>query len=191
MATVNKGSRDKILKAALTLFTQKGIKSTTTKELAKKAGIAEGTIYVHFKSKEQIANYLFRHYMELFGDGLFEQAKTVNIPVDKIKLLIKAFFDFAEKEPKATYFIVIAHYTELNILTKEKYKFRNIFADAIRKGINANTFMKINADLGAALIIGMINRAILSYNEGFIRMNYHKMVDETTKAALKLLSKNN
>lgn len=49
--------------------------------------------------------------------------------------------------------------------------------------------MKIDKNLGAALIIGMINRVILSYNNGFIDMDYNKIVSDTNKAALKLLSR--
>jgi len=191
MASSNKNSRDKILKAALNLFTHKGIKSTTTKQLARKARIAEGTIYIHFKSKDQIARHLFTDYMNQFRNRLTEMIKAIDDPKDKLKLLIKVFFEFAENEPKAAYFIVIAHYTELNIIKSEKHKFRDVFADVIKGGVKKGVFMRINTDLGAALIIGMINRAILSYNDGFIKMNYKKILSETTKAALKMLSNDN
>lgn len=182
-------SKDKILKAALKLFTQKGIKSTTTKLLAKKAGVAEGTLYNHFKSKKEIAHYLFKHYMNLFTKCLSENSRDIIEPDKKITALIKAFFDFANKEPKAIYYIVIAHYTELDILKNETFKLRNIFAEAIEDGVRKRRFTKIDKYLGAALIIGMINRAVLSYNNGFIDMEYSKIITDTNKAAIKLLSR--
>lgn len=182
----NSINREKILRTALALFSTKGIKSTTTKELAKKAKLAEGTIYVHFKSKDQIAEELFIHYMNELDSRLRDSIKTLTDPVSSLSCLIKIFFEFAEKEPKAAYFIVISHYTELNILKKEKYKFRKVFANVIKNGIACNKFIEINPDLGAALVIGMINRGILSYNEGLINMKYTKIISETTRAALKL-----
>ena len=48
-----------ILKAALVLFAKKGFRSTTTKEISKKAGIAEGTLFNYFKTKEDLALYFF------------------------------------------------------------------------------------------------------------------------------------
>ncbi len=43
-----------ILKVAIQLFAEKGFESTTTREIAKKAGIAEGTIFRYFKTKSDI-----------------------------------------------------------------------------------------------------------------------------------------
>ncbi len=51
--------REKIVKAALSLFQSKGFDSTTTKAIARKAGIAEGTVFNYFKSKDDIALHFF------------------------------------------------------------------------------------------------------------------------------------
>ena len=51
--------RRRIVKAALSLFQTKGFDGTTTKAIARKAGIAEGTVFNYFKSKEDIALYFF------------------------------------------------------------------------------------------------------------------------------------
>ena len=44
-------TRDKILDASLALFSKKGFLGATTKEIAKKAGVAELTLFRHFSSK--------------------------------------------------------------------------------------------------------------------------------------------
>lgn len=55
-----------ILKASLDLFSKKGFYRTTTKQVAKKAGIAEGTLFNYFKTKEDLALYFFeRELMSL------------------------------------------------------------------------------------------------------------------------------
>jgi len=51
--------RNRIVKAALNLFQTKGFDGTTTRVIARKAGIAEGTVFNYFKSKEDIALYFF------------------------------------------------------------------------------------------------------------------------------------
>ena len=56
--------RDRIVKAALSLFQMKGFDATTTKAIARKAGIAEGTVFNYFKSKDDIALYFFEQEVD-------------------------------------------------------------------------------------------------------------------------------
>ncbi|HZR21338.1 MAG TPA: TetR/AcrR family transcriptional regulator [Verrucomicrobiae bacterium] len=49
-----------ILDAALALFKQKGLEGTTTRQISQKAGIAEGTLFNYFKTKEDLALYFFQ-----------------------------------------------------------------------------------------------------------------------------------
>ena len=51
--------RRRIVTAALNLFQTKGFDATTTKAIARKAGIAEGTVFNYFKTKEDIALHFF------------------------------------------------------------------------------------------------------------------------------------
>ena len=51
--------RSRIVKAALSLFQTKGFEGTTTRAIARKAGIAEGTVFNYFRTKEDIALYFF------------------------------------------------------------------------------------------------------------------------------------
>ena len=53
-------TRQRLIRAALELFTTRGYHDTTTAQIAKKAGVAEGTIYRHFASKQQLVNELYR-----------------------------------------------------------------------------------------------------------------------------------
>ncbi len=53
-------TKERILAAALELFGAKGLARTTTKAISKKAGIAEGTLFNYFKTKEDLALYFFQ-----------------------------------------------------------------------------------------------------------------------------------
>lgn len=44
----------RILEAAIEMFAEKGYSNTTTSEIAKKAGVAEGTIFRHYKTKKEL-----------------------------------------------------------------------------------------------------------------------------------------
>ncbi|MDA8078631.1 MAG: TetR/AcrR family transcriptional regulator [Nitrospiraceae bacterium] len=51
---MTRNTRDRILEAGLTLFSKKGFLGSTTREIAKKAGVAELTLFRHFSSKERL-----------------------------------------------------------------------------------------------------------------------------------------
>src|SRR3982074_2879660 len=56
--------REGIVKAALSLFQTRGFDATTTKAIARKAGIAEGTVFNYFKSKDDIALHFFEQEVD-------------------------------------------------------------------------------------------------------------------------------
>lgn len=53
-------TREQILEAALDLFRRNGLDGTTTKQISRRAGIAEGTLFNYFKTKEDLALYFFQ-----------------------------------------------------------------------------------------------------------------------------------
>src|SRR5215471_1623225 len=72
-------TKERILNAALQLFREKGLEGTTTKEISRKAGIAEGTLFNYFKTKEDLALYFFQKETEnliiwFYGDSRLQQA---------------------------------------------------------------------------------------------------------------------
>lgn len=52
-------TRESIVSAALELFESKGFEATTTREIAMKAGVAEGTVFNYFETKDDIALHFF------------------------------------------------------------------------------------------------------------------------------------
>jgi len=57
--TVKADKKDLILKAALELFAEQGFRGTSTAQIAKHAGVATGTLFHHFASKEELINHLY------------------------------------------------------------------------------------------------------------------------------------
>jgi AcrR family transcriptional regulator len=54
--SAGRATRTRLIRAALELFTEQGFRATTTPELARRAGVAEATIYRHFSGKEALLN---------------------------------------------------------------------------------------------------------------------------------------
>ena len=66
-------TRQRLLRAALELYTTIGFRATTTPAIAARAGVAEGTIYRHFSGKEHLLNEVYRG-AQRWGAGLVREA---------------------------------------------------------------------------------------------------------------------
>lgn len=62
--------RARILDAALALFTESAYASTTVPHIAERAGVAAGTIYRYFPSKEALANEIYQEQKSAMRDAL-------------------------------------------------------------------------------------------------------------------------
>jgi AcrR family transcriptional regulator len=60
--------RDELLELAATMFAERGLRATTVRDIADSAGILSGSLYHHFKSKEQMVEEVLREFLDwLFG----------------------------------------------------------------------------------------------------------------------------
>jgi len=73
--------RNEILDAADELFGQKGFDGTSTNDILEKVGIARGTLYHHFKSKEDLMDALIERYSARLLGAAEEVAADKSIPV--------------------------------------------------------------------------------------------------------------
>lgn len=73
--------RNEILDVADALFVQKGFDGTSTNDILEKVGIARGTLYYHFKSKEDIMDALIDRYSNCLLGAAQEIAANKSIPV--------------------------------------------------------------------------------------------------------------
>ena len=61
-------TRDRIERAAIRLFVEKGVAETTVRDIARAVDISEGALYRHFASKDELVWQVFeRHYVEFAG----------------------------------------------------------------------------------------------------------------------------
>lgn len=83
--------KNEILDVANELFGQKGFDGTSTNDILEKVGIARGTLYYHFKSKEDILNALIERYSTNILNMAKEISLDKNIPInERIICVVKA-----------------------------------------------------------------------------------------------------
>ena len=71
------------MKAALSLFQTKGFDATTTKAIARKAGIAEGTVFNYFKSKDDIALHFFEQEVDQAMAAVRDNPRLKKAPLEE------------------------------------------------------------------------------------------------------------
>ena len=161
-------TRDLILEEALKLFSEKGIKETTVRDIAKAVGITEGAIYRHFESKDQIVHELFGLYSEKLYNSLKEVMESSEDIESKFKKVVETFLQFAFKNPEAFRFMNIFHY----LREKEVRKFKKIPFSLLRslvEEINERGLLRTEPEYALALITGTLERVFLYKNMGIVR----------------------
>src|SRR6188768_4248813 len=79
------GKREAILRAAIKVFAGKGYFNSKVADIASAAGIADGTVYLYFKSKDEILHSIFDQAMaEFIAQGRNEIAGITN-PVERLR----------------------------------------------------------------------------------------------------------
>ena len=72
-----KESKESILEAAIKVFSEKGYSQTTIREVAKRAGISVGGVYIYFKNKEEIYFTLLKYLLDEFRDRSGESIEDI------------------------------------------------------------------------------------------------------------------
>src|ERR1700685_131478 len=62
--------RNAILEAAARLFAERGLTAAPTSEISKQAGVAEGTLFTYFKTKDDLINALYRELKLELADSM-------------------------------------------------------------------------------------------------------------------------
>ena len=121
-------TKARILEAALKLFREKGFYGTTTKEISKKARIAEGTLFNYFKTKEDLALYFFQteaqHCMDWYEED--EHVRNAALP-EKLFAIIQHYLDRMEPYQEfigAVYLRALQPHSKLSPLSIEVQELR-------------------------------------------------------------------
>lgn len=96
MKRKNKDKYYRIIDAATKIFAQKGFFKTKVSDIAKEAGVADGTIYLYFDNKDNILISLFEEQMKLVLGNMKEQLSEENNAIDKIKKFAKVHLKLIE-----------------------------------------------------------------------------------------------
>ena len=77
--------REAILRAAITVFAHNGYFNSKVADIAREAGVADGTVYLYFKSKEEILHQIFDRSVDEALASAREEISLITDPRDKLR----------------------------------------------------------------------------------------------------------
>ncbi|MDP8203281.1 MAG: TetR/AcrR family transcriptional regulator [Candidatus Tenebribacter mawsonii] len=183
-------TRDKILDSAKQIFIEKGIINSATLQIAEKAGIAHGTLFLHFPNKDALVIGLLDIELLKFSDEI----KQLIIETDEIDKLLNQYLNLIKKEEG--FFSSLArempsYKSELRrkILFRESL-IREHFHQVIEKGIRKGIYASVDIPSVLTFLFGTINY-YLSLKSSFVHSGsvIEKFHDQTIEIFMKILKK--
>ena len=155
--------RDKLLIAALEIVSNDGFSALTIVAVAAKSGLAVGSVYQHFKSKDQL---LLQVYCDLAVKDLTlntDQILISPVATEQFDSALEQFFAKALMADKLAYALFVEPISPLIIQERQRYKaeFSTIFADIIKRGISQKVFLDQDPQIAANAIIGILIESLL------------------------------
>jgi AcrR family transcriptional regulator len=155
--------RQEILAAAAQIFAQKGYAGATTKEIAKEADVAEGTLYNYFGGKREILHAIAvetKAPMEeaLLGTGTLENREAMVVLFERAFDLVEARMPFIRALwTEAWTDDLILHEYVIARLGRVSEQIQAYIAKRVADG----TFRPVSPTLGAQLVMGMFLGLVL------------------------------
>lgn len=162
-----KSRKEEIIKAASNLFSQKSYHDVTMDQIAGEVGVAKGTIYLYFESKENLYLGILEHTFETIESILEKEIAKEDPAPQKLKKILRLIFQF--------YF---QNMDVLRILTRdetrlirehfeftERWRHRRIklYRKILEKGIKEGSFRSANTELMALIIFGLVGSVMFFY----------------------------
>ena len=104
--------RERIIAAALQLFTQRGYFSTSVPDMARTAQVSVGSIYHHFKDKEDVARALYLGLMEGLQEELAQIGQDHEAAYDRCRAVMAMLFELTESNREAMDFMLYAKHRD-------------------------------------------------------------------------------
>ncbi len=149
-------TKSKIDRTALSLFVRKGVAETTIRDIAGGAGIAEGTIYRHYESKEALVQTLFLENYVGFAGTLRELERGQVHVKDKIQAMVEGFCRFYDADWELFTFLLITQHQALRKLDPISGDPVSVLQGVIEAGQARGELPARDPQLATALLLGVV-----------------------------------
>ncbi len=146
--------RARLLDAALELFETRGFDGVAVPEIAGKAGVAVGTVYRYFETKEALVNALYAQWKGAYNDAVLAPLPGGLGPRESFALYWRRMMDFARANPRAARFMDLHHHAPY--LSAESRALGTVYAEAAERFVKAARKQGAIRALEPALVIALM-----------------------------------
>jgi TetR/AcrR family fatty acid metabolism transcriptional regulator len=159
---------ERILDAAARVFAEKGFHRARISDVAKLAGVADGTVYLYFQNKDDLLIKTFEFIMDQVNSVLNRIYETEPSHEERIKKLINAHYELASRYPHAAELITFelrqSHKFMKEYENKKFKEYLRLIATIIKEGQDAGVFSKsLSPYVASRAIFGILNETMLQW----------------------------
>jgi TetR/AcrR family fatty acid metabolism transcriptional regulator len=163
--------RDRILKAAIKVFAKNGFYATRVSEIAKAAGVADGTIYLYFKNKDDVLITIFQDGIQQLLVILREVASSGQPFDERITRIIELQLGLLEEQRDLAEVITVNLRQSSSLLKQYAaplfMEYIDVIAGLVREGQKEGAFRKdINSRVVARSLFGALDAILLTWALG-------------------------
>jgi len=170
--------RRRILEAALSVFAQKGYFTARVSDIANIAGVADGTIYLYFRNKEDIIASLFAHVIEGHMSRAKEEIASARTPRQKLLAIARHHFTaLTERRDVAILFQTELRQSTLmsRLSSKELRGYFALLSEVVEDGQKAGAFRpEIPRSLVVQSFFGALDEMVTSW---ILSPTHYNLVD--------------
>jgi TetR/AcrR family transcriptional regulator, fatty acid metabolism regulator protein len=155
----------RILEAAVKVFARQGFHQSTVAQIAKEAGVADGTIYLYFKNKDDILVHFFGFKAKQVFDRFHAEVARGADSVEKLRNLVRVHLSEFQRDPDmAIVYHVETH--QISRLAEDQIRamgkmYHDIISDIVEEGQQEGLLRRdLYLSLVKRLILGAVDETI-------------------------------
>jgi AcrR family transcriptional regulator len=180
-------TRERVARAALQLFVEKGVGETTVRDIAAAAGVAEGSLYRHYESKEALAWDLFAGAFTELAAELERLQKVERTVRAKIAAMVRHFCAFFDRDRTLFSYLLLSQHGQLRRVTEEMPQPAEVLRRVIHSAMRRGEVPKGDADLATSMVMGLVLQVAVDRIYGRVRHDLSRLADGLTAAAWRVL----
>jgi TetR/AcrR family fatty acid metabolism transcriptional regulator len=160
--------RERILRAAVDVFARNGYFNAKVAEIAKAAGVADGTIYLYFDGKEDLLITIFREHTRNYLQSLEREMANVRRPDDRIRVAIRHHLDTLGRDRNLAVVAQVELRHSLKFMSllsqQEVADYLNMIRKIIEHGQKEGVFRRnLHPQLVAKSVFGILDEMVTSW----------------------------
>jgi TetR/AcrR family transcriptional regulator, fatty acid metabolism regulator protein len=160
--------RQRILRAATDVFAQSGYFNAKVSDIAKSAGVADGTIYLYFDGKEDLLVNIFREHTRSYLQSLERDLTQARRAEERVRVAIRHHLQSLGRDRSLAIVAQVELRHSLKFMAllshQEVADYLNILRKIVEQGQNEGVFRRtLNPQLVAKSIFGILDEMVTSW----------------------------